>query len=88
MSKRSVRRLRGYKPKMDLQSAVQRIYARHPAGCCLHTVLDDLNLERKHVMFCAGEPCGHEDCRFVCSELIRMDDAERFEVVPKLVRGL
>jgi hypothetical protein len=87
MSKRSIRRLRGHKPTMDLQSAVSRIYARSSVGCCLHIVLDDLNLARKHVMFCAGESCGHEDCRFVCSELIRMDDAERCEIVPKLTRS-
>jgi hypothetical protein len=87
MSRRSVRRLRGYKPAMDLQSAVHRIYARHAAGCCLHIVLDDSNLEQRHIEFCARESCGHEDCKFVCSELMRMTDAERAIVVPRLVRA-
>lgn len=53
------------------------IYGRHVAGCCLHVVLDDENLEDSAVAVCveAAEREGHEDCR----ELARMLSAMSVE---------
>lgn len=43
---------------------LDRIYARHAAGCCLHIVTDDGNVRDRDVIFCfnlALQNC-HDDC--------------------------
>ena len=48
----------------------QSIYDRHSAGCCLHIVLDDGNVEDGHVSFCLDE-ARKRDCR-ECEQLATM----------------
>jgi hypothetical protein len=44
---------------------VQRVYSRHPAGCCLHVVTDDANCEQEMVDACLKKAIelGHDDCQ-------------------------
>jgi hypothetical protein len=39
---------------------VRAIYARHPAGCCWHIVLDDGNIDDDSVRWCVENLLRHE----------------------------
>ena len=56
---------------------------RDKAGCCLHIVLDDFNLEDQFVSWCAGfaEEKQHHDCERLADLLFDMTEEEREEVI-------
>jgi len=49
-----------------------QLYNRHSAGCCLHIVTDDFNIQDSHVEFCMkyAEEQGHRQC-FELAQLYR-----------------
>jgi hypothetical protein len=61
---------------------VRRIYARHMAGCCMHIVTDDDNLEDSSVQFCLD--CARENNCAECVELatlmLKMKRTQRFKI--------
>lgn len=48
----------------DVRPYLRQLYDEHPAGCCLHIVTDDGNLEHGDVEFCMNEAeeNGHDLC--------------------------
>lgn len=64
---------------------VRELYARHAAGCCLHCVLDDGNVEdyfvESAITFASKEGC--QDCLDLAMLLFRMSKTQRW----KLYRG-
>ena len=61
---------------------VQTIYARHCAGCCLHIVLDDGNVDDDEVQFCLDRAvtAGHADCQRCAELLVRMSKTQRLKL--------
>lgn len=55
------------------------IYARHCAGCCLHIVVDDYNVEDSSVQFCLEHAIekGHEECIIAALQLLQMTRTQR-----------
>lgn len=46
------------------------IYRDHSAGCCLHIVLDDYNIDDQCVEWCMNQPTLCDTCR-KCGEILR-----------------
>jgi hypothetical protein len=46
------------------------IYGNHSAGCCLHIVLDDDNIDDQCVEWCMNQPTLCDTCR-ECGEILR-----------------
>lgn len=63
----------------DAVAALKAVYRRHSAGCCLHILADDGNIEQGHADWCAGYACAkdHPDCRTAAGLLADMTDNER-----------
>jgi hypothetical protein len=66
----------------EATAAYERIRAfmrQHPAGCCLHIVLDDGNLENGFVDYCLeyATTNGHEECMAVAKIVQRMSKTQR-----------
>ncbi len=63
--------------------SVRKIYLRHSAGCCLHILLEDGNVEDHHVEFCAKEAqkAGHSDCIDCCEALYIIGEYSRYLIV-------
>jgi hypothetical protein len=61
------------------EELIRAIYARHPAGCCMHIVLDDLNVEDRHVHFCHGFACARDcdECMGLSRLMLMMTEGER-----------
>jgi hypothetical protein len=61
---------------------VRRIYERHCAGCCLHIVTDDGNIEQGHVDFCVQQAKDqqHADCLAAAEMLAAMTETQRRKV--------
>ena len=61
---------------------VNDIYERHSAGCCLHVVLDDLNVDNKFVDMCVNRAIeqGHEDCFVLALKLSLMSKTQRVQL--------
>jgi hypothetical protein len=55
------------------------IYARHSAGCCLHVVIDDGNLDDACLRLCLQD-AEHDDCRALAAMLLRMSPTQRRRV--------
>lgn len=55
----------------ELLGAIEDLYSVNCAGCCLHIVLDDHNLEDGHVDFCIRYASSreHEGCREIGNAL-------------------
>jgi hypothetical protein len=62
--------------------ALKAVYKRHCAGCCLHILADDGNIEQSHASWCAGYAAatGHKDCIAAADLLENMTDPERGSV--------
>ncbi len=67
---------------------VNRIYESSGAGCCLHVVLDDGNLENESVMWSKNHAITqqHELCIRVGRLLRRMSVKQRIELCKRIVR--
>ena len=63
----------------DLLPAVRAIYARHLAGCCLHIVLDDGNLEDSSVDVCIAHSIreGHAECETLARNIRSLTGSQR-----------
>jgi hypothetical protein len=55
---------------------VNELYKRHAAGCCLHVVLDDGNVEDSSVEHCI-ENAEHDDCIRLAHLLRLMSKTQR-----------
>lgn len=69
----------------DVLPLVRAIYERHCAGCCLHVVTDDGNVEQ-----CMADACveyarerGHVDCLQAAEMLAAMTPTQRHRVFKK-----
>src|SRR5574342_921951 len=78
------KRLRGtpMKPTVpDVMPLVRALYAQPlgGAGCCLHIVLDDCNVEDGCVQFCLeyAQKNGHPDCIALAELLMQMSKTQR-----------
>lgn len=71
----------------EVRPLVQALYATDGggAGCCLHIVLDDSNIEDGSVEFCIGwaQKHSHPDCEKLGRLLLQMSKTQRL----KLARG-
>lgn len=58
---------------------VHAVYRRHSAGCCLHVVLDDRNLDDCFVESAIGDAIreGHTDCEKLARKLATMSRTQR-----------
>lgn len=68
------------RPKVpEVMPLVHALYERHSAGCCLHIVLDDGNLEDSSVEFCEGfaREQGHAECQRLARLLGQMTWTQR-----------
>lgn len=56
------------------------------AGCCVHIVLEDMNIEDDHVAYCEGYAAGvgHQECRELAGWLRRLKPYERAMFVHNL----
>ncbi len=61
---------------------VRQIYARHCAGCCLHIVTDDGNVEQHHADFCVewAKKEQHPDCLVAAEMLALMTETQRRKI--------
>ncbi len=66
----------------DVLPLVRQIYERHAAGCCLHIVTDDGNVEQDHVEFCVRQAQSehHTDCLAAAEMLAAMTETQRRKV--------
>jgi hypothetical protein len=64
---------------MRVIELLQRIYQRHAAGCCLHIVTDDGNIETEHVEWSRdyARKQGHVDCVEAAELLLQMSEEDR-----------
>lgn len=65
------------------------IYARHRAGCCLHVVLDDDNVDDDSVRHCAVLAAmeQHDDCAKLAAALGTMSKTQRRKLVRLISSG-
>lgn len=58
---------------------VLELYRHHSAGCCLHIVLDDGNVQDHSVQFCAekAKQVGHLQCFALANRLLKMTKTQR-----------
>ncbi len=61
---------------------VQAIYERHCAGCCLHILTDDGNVEQSSADFCLAraQEAGHADCLGAAEMLVQMSSTQRTKI--------
>lgn len=57
----------------------KKVYEAHCAGCCLHIVLDDGNVNDSHVKFCIEDAIqnSHETCLELAKLLLSMSRTQR-----------
>ena len=57
---------------LELFTAIRLIYERNAVGCCLHIVLDDLNVADQHVQHCIDFAFEneHPDCAAIGQTLL------------------
>ncbi len=60
----------------EVRPLVRALHARHSAGCCLHVVLDDGNIDDRSVRFCLDN-AKHVDCKELASILMDMSRTQR-----------
>lgn len=56
--------------------AVEALYTVHAAGCCLHIVLDDCNVDDDSVRYCVDN-AKHDFCRKLGRVLLLMSKTQR-----------
>jgi hypothetical protein len=61
---------------------VRAIYERHCAGCCLHILTDDGNVEDEWATGClqTARERGHADCISAAEMLVQMTKTQRMRV--------
>ena len=61
---------------------VRSLYERHLAGCCLHIVLDDGNVEDSSVSYCLefSRTEGHTECEELALKLLAMSRTQRLKL--------
>jgi hypothetical protein len=61
---------------------VNAVYERHCAGCCLHILTDDCNVEDDHADYCLTQARerDHADCIAAAELLVRMTETQRREI--------
>lgn len=66
----------------DALPLVRAVYKRHCAGCCLHIVTDDCNVEQDDAEFCLAQAreLGHTDCLAAATMLVQMTPTQRREI--------
>jgi hypothetical protein len=66
----------------EVAPAVRALYARSGAGCCLHIVLDDGNVEDSSVDFCVryAQEQGHLACEKLARTLRMMSRTQRLKL--------
>jgi hypothetical protein len=66
----------------DVLPLVRAIYERHCAGCCLHIITDDGNVEQHSADFCVecARERGHDDCLRAAELLAQMTSTQRHRV--------
>ncbi len=77
-----VQRLDPHRPTTDVVAPMVRaLYARPggSAGCCLHILLDDHNVDDRSAKFCLdyAREMGHADCILLAEHLLRMSRTQR-----------
>lgn len=55
-------------------------FEQHGAGCCLHIVLADGNLERSHIVWCLQQPDCCVECKILGKLLLTCSPLERVMV--------
>ena len=60
-----------------------RLYQRSAVGCCLHILVDDCNIEDRHVDFCIAyaEERAHTECAELAKAYKELSLADRAEVL-------
>ncbi len=66
----------------EIRPLIEAVYDRSGAGCCLHLVTDDENVEDSYVQFCLDQAIerGHADCETAARALMRMSKTQRLKV--------
>lgn len=66
----------------EVAPAVRALYVRHGAGCCLHIVLDDGNVEDHSVDFCIkyAQEEQHLECEKLARTLRMMSRTQRLKL--------
>lgn len=61
---------------------VRAVYRRHGAGCCLHVLTDDCNVNDESARFCLdlARKEGHADCIAAAEMLVQMSKTQRRKV--------
>jgi len=62
---------------------VEQLYQRSGAGCCLHIITDDFNVQDQHAAFCLdyAEKQGHRQCYELAKLFIHMSPKERAQTL-------
>jgi len=63
----------------EVAPLVKQLYRTRAAGCCLHIVLDDGNVEDGSVKYCINyaKEQGHNDCDVLANILLSMSKTQR-----------
>jgi hypothetical protein len=66
----------------DVLPLVRSIYTRHCAGCCLHILTDDCNVDDDSAAFCleTARERGHAECITAAEMLVQMTTTQRRKV--------
>lgn len=67
----------------DVVALVKVVYQRHAAGCCLHILTDDGNIERADVNFVVGYALGHghSDCQAAAQAIAQLSRTQRHKLI-------
>ena len=70
----------------DVLPRVRHYYKKHPAGGCLHLVLDDGNLDNKSIEFCRDYAIQNNDdhAMSIAVDLLYMSNTQRRKLYRKL----
>ena len=69
-----------------IYAGVEAAYNRNAAGCCLHIVLDDFNIDDDDILHCItyalGEGC--TECYILANRILFLSHAQRKQLVGDL----
>ena len=70
-------------PLRSITKMIQQLYNRHSAGCCLHVVLDDENLEDLHVDSCIefAVKNHHSECELLARAIRQLNEEQRAQLL-------
>jgi hypothetical protein len=65
---------------------IRAVYDRHMAGCCLHILTDDFNVEDECAVLCleGAREHGHPDCIAAAEMLVQMTTTQRRKAAHQL----